>query len=541
MVKVVSFVGRSIFKKVKKYRTILIITLIIAFICFFVTKTNKTPRRQVKTFKSCVYGDFSNKTLTEILEFYREINNKDVVDEDVRVIKTSDDVLFNFTTYCEARKTGKSHRHKFYEPKLLINNRHACKVNDKNGLLYLTFIVNSYRGNYAHRQAMRETWMSKKFVDLNDLIHPQSKHKYSILTNKLLYLKHLFIVGSEVNQSNERIIEENNKYNDILLIDTQDTYKNVIYKNMAVINWINENCRNSMLYMKMDDDVVIKLIPFLSHLYFKFGLDYPLERGFVYGDIKNNTAPLRETNFKWHVTKYTWPFSKYPNYCQGFAFLANFKAIKLIYEQSKLIPRFWIDDVYLFGILLYDFYGKQIDLFDFRNNLKFRFYRMLDLNNSLVDYELSIQNKSLKLIYSQPLDFFIDSYFVVLHAQKSVKAKSLANLFAHFNKFNKTRVENDSKHLKEFLFKNKSTALDCLFKTYSKVSDKYTNCKYMSHSKLIDKVEFSKKSSLDMECVLETSIRVKTCISFENENLSFFNIYFYHFFANFWQKTQSAL
>ncbi len=504
---------------------------------YFISTTEN--RNKVKLVEFCTYDDFANETLLGVLNFFRQINSEnEIMDDTIKVRNSSDDILFNFTTYCEAKMTGKSNRHRFYEPRLLIKNKDACKLKSQDGILYIVLIVNSQFGNYARRQAMRETWMSKKHVYLNDLLHTESKHKYSSITNKKLELVHLFIVGSEAHQSNQSIIKENDKYNDMLMIDTLDTYRNVIYKHLAVINWINEYCSNSLLYMKLDDDVMLNLMPLLSHFYFKFGLEYPREKMFIYGDIKKKTQPLRKSRSKWYVNNETWSFSLYPDYFQGFGYLTSFKTVKLIYEQSKMIPRFWIDDTYFLGILLHGFVGKQVEFIDYRKNkINFRFYSLSDFNSTLLDYEIFLQNKTFKLTYKQPLNFFSDNLIVILHAQRNYRVKDFASLLVPLSKFNKSRVQNDSNIVHDLFLHDKSISFNCIFKTFSLFSDKYVNCKHLSESKLTNNsVNFVNKTSSG--CTIESKIKIENCIRFHSDNLSLFNVYFYHFFVNLWQKSQ---
>ncbi len=111
------------------------------------------------------------------------------------VARPDDDVLFNLTNYCEAKKTrAQSTRHRFYEPSFLINQSGACKLKDPTGVLFLVFIINSYRENFARRQVMRQTWMSLKHVYLNDLLNSDFERQYSSDVNTKLELVHLFII-----------------------------------------------------------------------------------------------------------------------------------------------------------------------------------------------------------------------------------------------------------------------------------------------------------------------------------------------------------
>lgn len=53
--------------------------------------------------------------------------------------------------------------------------------------------------------------------------------------------------------------QEMEKYDDIVLIDTVDTYRNNIIKWNAIFQWHLRFCKNTNLFFKMDNDVVVNL------------------------------------------------------------------------------------------------------------------------------------------------------------------------------------------------------------------------------------------------------------------------------------------
>jgi hypothetical protein len=271
--------------------------------------------------RSCSVLHFKKDNLLSILRMYRSLKKRKIPSNKTTRIKSSDDdILFNVTNYCEAKQTGLSFYGRFYEPKFLINNQDACKLKDPNAELFFVFVINSHRANFAQRQIMRQTWMSVKYIYLKDLLNSGFKRRYSSQVNTRLELVHLFIVGSAANESNDVIIEENKKYNDMLLIDTSDAYKNVVYKHLAVINWINEHCHNATFYAKMDDDVMVNLIPFVWNVYTNFVIKHRSDFKFIYCDITefpNTRVFNKNKTIKWYTPPKVYPFDYFPNYCKG--------------------------------------------------------------------------------------------------------------------------------------------------------------------------------------------------------------------------------
>ncbi|RNA01910.1 beta-1-3-galactosyltransferase 5-like, partial [Brachionus plicatilis] len=139
--------------------------------------------------------------------------------------------------------------------------------------------------------------------------------------------------------------------------------------------------------MKIDDDVFVNIKSLSKHLVEKFSIE-PKSSKFIYCNINEMAYPMRKNASKWYVDADTYPFTLYPKYCEGFAYITNVATMELMHEQSKIIPRFWIDDVYFTGLLLHGIPG--INWFDFKNELKWSYYDFWDLGNTLKIYEFIV-------------------------------------------------------------------------------------------------------------------------------------------------------
>jgi hypothetical protein len=164
---------------------------------------------------------------------------------------------------------------------------------------------------------------------------------------------------------------------------------------------VNENCRDVSYIMKLDDDVLINIKSLTRHLIEKFHhlpstttastnsqtnknqqqqqLLLPssssLSSKFLYCNINKQSRPMRHNTSKWFVHPDTYPFEWYPNYCEGFAYITNMQTIRFMSEQSKRIPRFWIDDVYFTGLL---FHGvDDVKWIDYKGNKNLLIYLLI--------------------------------------------------------------------------------------------------------------------------------------------------------------------
>lgn len=59
----------------------------------------------------------------------------------------------------------------------------------------------------------------------------------------------------------------------------------------------------------------------------------------------------RDPKYKWFVAKELYPDAKYPDYCSGSSYLVNTSDAAKIYFVSSHTDFFWVDDVYITGIL----------------------------------------------------------------------------------------------------------------------------------------------------------------------------------------------
>lgn len=64
-----------------------------------------------------------------------------------------------------------------------------------------------------------------------------------------------------------------------------------------------------------------------------------------------SAKPDRNKNSKWYVTRQEYAPDKYPHYCSGFFLLMTADVIRPLYNASFHNKFFWIDDVWMTGIL----------------------------------------------------------------------------------------------------------------------------------------------------------------------------------------------
>ncbi|XP_062611993.1 beta-1,3-galactosyltransferase 5-like [Saccostrea cucullata] len=193
-------------------------------------------------------------------------------------------------------------------------------------------MVHTAIGHFEAREEMRATWLN-------------------ITQYKPETVRVIFLVGTTKKESDqEKLSQESEKFNDIIQGDFMDTYRNLTNKGVLGFKWITENCMNAEIIIKIDDDSVINLYKFFTNFIY-----LRKEKKFLFCNVwpKDYMRIERDRNNKWFVSDIFFKgYSLFPyTYCSGFAVFISTDLIPALYKAAMTAPFFWVDDVYLFGIL----------------------------------------------------------------------------------------------------------------------------------------------------------------------------------------------
>ncbi len=242
---------------------------------------------------------------------------------------------------------------------------------------------------------------------------------------------------------------------------------------------------------------MVNIIPFLWNIYTNFVVRREQEAKFIYCDFTespNTRVFNKNKTVKWYISKEVYPFDYFPNYCKGFTYITNYATMKLLYEQSKLIPRLWLDDVFFSWysaarLCLLAPHAKRCLLCWYSNERlprswrwNFRLQRTQDAHNFLWIFVFqddptgrSFTNNSIELGYNQGVDFIILYHLVILHTHRGTMENSdftsfFTNLFG---------IENQKLiDMGRDLNKNEpNRAFDCILKTRSLLSKNFDDCR----------------------------------------------------------------
>ena len=211
---------------------------------------------------------------------------------------------------------------------LILHNPDLCK--NSPGLKWIVYVHSS---KADRRDMMRRTWANPKL--------------FKDAPFKVVYL--LGLPSSPKHQPALR--EEFEKYGDLIQGDFMDTYKNLTLKAVMGLKWLSTHCPNVPYVMKTDDDSFINIFEiskqFAEHRNKTSVIMCP-----VYEDSSMPVLRDRKTCMKWCVRKRELAGMKYfPRYCAGIAYIMSMPLVGQMYQASRSEPFFWIDDVYITGLL----------------------------------------------------------------------------------------------------------------------------------------------------------------------------------------------
>ncbi|KAL4239999.1 hypothetical protein ACF0H5_000794 [Mactra antiquata] len=208
----------------------------------------------------------------------------------------------------------------------IVNNKYAC-----NGDVFVVILIHSDPKKDNERKAIRDTWGAVNF------------HSGATIVTMFL------LAETDDKNVQEKIKVESETYLDIVQGKFLDSYKNLTIKCVMGLHWVENFCAQAKFVLKVDDDTMVDvyhLVDFLLHKSPDGNID-----NFLYCSPYKNQGPVKYTDSKWFVSKKEYPFEKYPHYCEGFAFLMTRDVTKKLYKASRNVQFYWIDDVYLTGLV----------------------------------------------------------------------------------------------------------------------------------------------------------------------------------------------
>lgn len=205
---------------------------------------------------------------------------------------------------------------------LVLNEPEKCQKENP----FVVLMVPVAPSNTAARDAIRSTWGSERLVG-----------------DKTVSI--LFLLGLPTSEEKEtlqqNLLQESEKYHDLIQSDFWDSYYNLTIKTMVMLEWLTVYCPNASYAMKVDSDVFLNVKTLVNML-----LSAP-KQNYMTGLVARNAVVLRNPHSKWYLpeTVYEPPF--YPPYALGLGYVFTLDLPEKLVKAVQLVKPVYIEDVFL--------------------------------------------------------------------------------------------------------------------------------------------------------------------------------------------------
>ena len=215
-----------------------------------------------------------------------------------------------------------------------LNNASICA---NSSILAVIFVQSAANGGKPARDLIRRTWAS---------VTEYNGHQ----------IRTVFMLGRPTYRADQNALAmESEMYGDIVQQAFGDHYRNLTYKHIMALRWITQYCRQTQHIIKADDDTAVNIFQLITGLA-EGELSF---MNTIYCSIYSHMHPRRDKSDKWYMSWEEYPEEVYPPYCEGYAYILDPKLAPKLVEAALTTLYFWIDDVYVTGILMKKVGGKH--------------------------------------------------------------------------------------------------------------------------------------------------------------------------------------
>ncbi|MCL4150333.1 UNVERIFIED_CONTAM: hypothetical protein GTU68_024661, partial [Idotea baltica] len=176
--------------------------------------------------------------------------------------------------------------------------------------------------------------------------HPANRERRDVIRRNIPR-EDLMKIGVRRRTPQDQISEENVIHRDIIQGNFKEHYHNLTYKHVMGLQWVNTFCNQAKYIIKMDDDIIVDIYRYRDILKYR----YENRDNLIVGLLVIEGPVIRNTKSKWYVNEKEYAEMKYPNFMSGWAYAMSTDASKKIVNLSQRASYFWIDDVFVTGIL----------------------------------------------------------------------------------------------------------------------------------------------------------------------------------------------
>ncbi|XP_068182191.1 N-acetyllactosaminide beta-1,3-N-acetylglucosaminyltransferase 2 [Antennarius striatus] len=218
--------------------------------------------------------------------------------------------------------------------------------NDDTEQVLLLLAIKSKESNFKNRQAIRQTWGQVGWV-------AGERRNSTSEDENGGYVRRIFLLGKEEHEKlgiadYELLQMESLYYGDILQWDFKDTFFNLTLKDVLFWKWFSQLCSQTLFVFKGDDDVFVNTQKMIRYLHDQLRAPQVKEtiKEFMVGEVITTAVPDRVNKSKYYIPEVFYK-GLYPTYAGGGGVVYSGLLTQRLYDMSKRVHLFPIDDVYV--------------------------------------------------------------------------------------------------------------------------------------------------------------------------------------------------
>lgn len=223
---------------------------------------------------------------------------------------------------------------KFSDHRYLINHADKCLKSED---VFLLLFVKSSPKNFQRREGIRATWGNESYI----------KRELGVS------VKVLFVLGVQDPGHDPKMLvqqqlkQEDQRHHDLIQQDFVDSFYNLTVKLLLQFNWMHDHCSQARFVISSDDDMFIHMPNLVRYLQ-EAGQQADGARELWVGRVFRNSGPVRWKTNKYYVSPEMYPWSSYPPYTGGAAYvLSRDVALRIREATLTLNATLHIDDVFM--------------------------------------------------------------------------------------------------------------------------------------------------------------------------------------------------
>lgn len=186
----------------------------------------------------------------------------------------------------------------------------------------LVYIITTAPQNRESREVIRATWA------------PLANPRPIFLTG---YSSDLGVM--------ERLVAEAHLYDDIIVEDFLDSYRNLTIKTAFMMKQFLALCPEADYLIKTDDDMFLQPDLMENILATTNYMDH------LIGTVQTGASPYREPWIKYYVPYWLFNETVLPQFVSGWTYVVPGKRVQEIFETSLAVPMINLEDVYFTGLV----------------------------------------------------------------------------------------------------------------------------------------------------------------------------------------------